>query len=57
MTPWITSDKLSLANAPDVVITNSTFTYSLSAMSVVTFAGHSHPATSVSNKADDPRHP
>jgi glucuronoarabinoxylan endo-1,4-beta-xylanase len=37
MTPWITSGSLSLANQTDVTITNSSFTYTLPAMSVVTF--------------------
>jgi glucuronoarabinoxylan endo-1,4-beta-xylanase len=44
VTPWITSGNLSLADVPDVVITNSSFTYSLPAMSVVSFTGHSRPA-------------
>jgi glucuronoarabinoxylan endo-1,4-beta-xylanase len=37
MTPWVTSSNLSLANQTDVTITNSSFTYTLPAMSVVTF--------------------
>jgi glucuronoarabinoxylan endo-1,4-beta-xylanase len=37
MTPWITSSSLSLANQTDVTIANSSFTYTLPAMSVVTF--------------------
>ena len=37
MTPWITSSNLSLANQTDVTITNSSFTYTLPAISVVTF--------------------
>ncbi len=39
MTPWITSGTLSLAPQPTVNLTNSTFTYTVPAMSVVTFAG------------------
>jgi glucuronoarabinoxylan endo-1,4-beta-xylanase len=39
VTPWITSDTLSLAAQPNVGVTNSTFVYTLPAMSVVTFAG------------------
>jgi glucuronoarabinoxylan endo-1,4-beta-xylanase len=37
MTPWITSSNLSLASQPDVTVANSSFTYTLSPMSVVTF--------------------
>lgn len=37
MTPWVTSSNLSLANQTDVTITNSSFTFTLPAMSVVTF--------------------
>lgn len=37
--PWITSPDLSLAAQSSVGVTNSTFTYTLPAMSVVTFAG------------------
>jgi glucuronoarabinoxylan endo-1,4-beta-xylanase len=39
VTPWITSASLSLAPQSAVIITNSTFTYTLPAMSVVTFVG------------------
>lgn len=39
VTPWITSDSLSLASQPSVGITNATFAYTLPAMSVVTFVG------------------
>ena len=38
-TPWITSSNLSLAPQSPIVITNLSFSYSLPAMSVVTFAG------------------
>ena len=39
VTPWITSDTLSLASQPAVSVTNAAFTYALPAMSVVTFVG------------------
>jgi glucuronoarabinoxylan endo-1,4-beta-xylanase len=39
VTPWITSGTLSLAPQPPVNLTNSSFTYTVPAMSVVTFAG------------------
>jgi len=39
VTPWITSASLSLAPQTPVSITNSSFTYDIPAMSVVTFAG------------------
>jgi glucuronoarabinoxylan endo-1,4-beta-xylanase len=39
VTPWITSDALSLSNQPTVGVTNATFTYTLPALSVVTFVG------------------
>lgn len=39
VTPWITSGSLSLAPQTAVAVTNLSFTYSLPAMSVVTFAG------------------
>lgn len=39
VTPWITSGTLSLAPQPTVNLTNSSFTYTVPAMSVVTFAG------------------
>ena len=39
VTPWITSSNLSLAPLPSVVVTNSSFAYTLPAMSIVTFAG------------------
>jgi glucuronoarabinoxylan endo-1,4-beta-xylanase len=41
VTPWITSSNLSLAAQAPVAVTNSSFTYALPAMSVVTFAGQS----------------
>ena len=42
VTPWITSDSLSLSNQAAVNITNATFAYSLPAMSVVTFVGNAN---------------
>ncbi len=37
--PWVTSDALSLAAQPAVSVSNGSFTYTLPAMSVVTFTG------------------
>ena len=42
LTPWITSSSLSLSNQPPVGATNSTFTYLLPAMSVVTLVGQAY---------------
>jgi glucuronoarabinoxylan endo-1,4-beta-xylanase len=39
VTPWVTSDTLSLSNQAPVAVTNSTFSYPLPASSVVTFVG------------------
>ncbi len=39
VTPWITSSTLSLAQQMAVNVTNSSFTYTVPAMSVITFAG------------------
>ena len=39
VTPWITSGTLSLAPQPTVTLSNSSFTYTVPAMSVVTLAG------------------
>jgi glucuronoarabinoxylan endo-1,4-beta-xylanase len=41
VTPWITSATMSLAPQTPVIVTGSTFTYALPAMSIVTFAGQS----------------
>ena len=46
VTPWITSSNLSLANQPQVQISNRTFAYVIPALSVVTFAGHAVPQNS-----------
>lgn len=39
VTPWITSSNLSLASQSPVAVANGSFTYSLPALSVVTFVG------------------
>ena len=39
VTPWITSATLSLSNQPPVVVSNAVFSYTLPALSVVTFVG------------------
>lgn len=39
VTPWMTTSNLSLAPQSPIAVTNSSFTYTLPAMSVVTFAG------------------
>jgi hypothetical protein len=39
LTPWMTTSNLSLAPQSPIAVTNSTFTYTLPAMSIVTFAG------------------
>ena len=43
VTPWITSDALSLSNEPPIGVSNSVFAYTLPPLSVVTFAGQSVP--------------
>jgi glucuronoarabinoxylan endo-1,4-beta-xylanase len=48
VTPWITSSSLSLASQSPVPVTNSSFTYILPAMSVVTFVGRDNATTSPS---------
>jgi len=45
VTPWITSSTLSLSNQPAVGVTNSAFTYTLPALSVVTFVGQQQTNT------------
>ena len=49
VTPWITSSSLSLVKQTSLLVTNSTFTYSLPPMSVVTFVGQA----AVSNAAPE----
>ncbi|MGP8200470.1 MAG: hypothetical protein ACLQU4_13315 [Limisphaerales bacterium] len=54
VTPWITSATQSLANLAPVVVTNSSFTYTMPALSVVTFVGQATlpPSTiTISNTA------
>jgi glucuronoarabinoxylan endo-1,4-beta-xylanase len=43
VTPWITSSTLSLAQQTAVNVTNSSFTYTVPALSVVTFVGQATP--------------
>ncbi len=38
VTPWITSSNLSIASQPNVTVTGTSFSYTLPAMSIVTFA-------------------
>ncbi len=48
VTPWITSGALSLASQTPVAVANSSFTYALPALSVVTFVGQaSLPPSSI----------
>jgi glucuronoarabinoxylan endo-1,4-beta-xylanase len=47
VTPWITSSKLSLAPQTPVNVTNSSFTYDVPAMSVVTFVGQGNTPPSI----------
>jgi glucuronoarabinoxylan endo-1,4-beta-xylanase len=48
VTPWITSGTLSLASQAPVAVANSSFTYALPALSVVTFVGQaSLPPSSI----------
>lgn len=57
VTPWVTSGTLSLAPQPAVNLTNSSFTYTIPAMSVVTFAGRGNTPPmigSVSNLTINP---
>jgi glucuronoarabinoxylan endo-1,4-beta-xylanase len=46
VTPWITSSTLSLAQQTAVNVTNSSFTFTIPAMSVVTFVGQATPPNS-----------
>jgi glucuronoarabinoxylan endo-1,4-beta-xylanase len=43
VTPWITSATLNLASQTAVAVTNSVFTYTLPAQSIVTFVGQAAP--------------
>ena len=46
VTPWVTSASFSLASQPAVTVTNSSFTYTLPALSVVTFVGQANQSNS-----------
>jgi glucuronoarabinoxylan endo-1,4-beta-xylanase len=46
VTPWITSAALSLSNRTPVAVANSSFSYALPALSVVTFVGQTNAAPS-----------
>src|SRR5207302_5080835 len=52
VTPWITSTTLSLAPQAAVNTTNSSFSYTLPAMSVVTFVGQGNTAPVLGPVAD-----
>jgi hypothetical protein len=52
VTPWITSGALSMAVQTPVAITNSSFTYNLPAMSVVTFVGIGNSPPTIAPVAD-----
>lgn len=45
VTPWITSSNLSLASQSAIAVANSSFSYALPAMSVVTFVGQGYAAS------------
>jgi hypothetical protein len=57
VTPWITSDALSLAPQTAVTLTNSSFTYTLPAMSVVTFVGRGNTAPRIAGVSDQTVNP
>jgi glucuronoarabinoxylan endo-1,4-beta-xylanase len=48
VTPWVTSDSLSLASQPSIAVTNEIFAYTLPAMSIVTFVSPPAPRLSIS---------
>jgi glucuronoarabinoxylan endo-1,4-beta-xylanase len=52
VTPWITSGTLSLAPQSAVTLTNSSFTYTVPAMSVVTFVGQGNTKPSIAAVSD-----
>lgn len=52
VTPWITSDSLSLEQQSDITVSCSSFTYLIPAGSVVTFAGQINGSTSTSTGQD-----
>ncbi|MFO1476512.1 MAG: carbohydrate binding domain-containing protein [Verrucomicrobiota bacterium] len=43
VTPWITSDTMSISNQTPVALSGSSFTYNLPALSVITFVGQGTP--------------
>jgi hypothetical protein len=45
VTPWVTSESLSLASQPSIVVSNGAFTFTLPPLSVVTFVGQAAPNT------------
>jgi len=47
VTPWITSATMSLSNQTPVTVNNASFTYTLPALSVVTFVGQAAVTTTV----------
>jgi glucuronoarabinoxylan endo-1,4-beta-xylanase len=60
VTPWITSATLSLSNQTPVAVSGSSFTYTLPAQSVVTFAGQGQVAPAsiiISNVSYNPSGP
>jgi O-glycosyl hydrolase len=57
VTPWLTSATLSLAPQTAVTLTNSSFTYTLPAMSVVTFAGRGNTPPSIGAVSDQTVNP
>ncbi|HXT12629.1 MAG TPA: carbohydrate binding domain-containing protein [Candidatus Angelobacter sp.] len=57
VTPWITSDSLSLAPQAPTNLSNSSFTYTLPAMSVVTFVGQGNTSPSIGAVPDQTINP
>jgi glucuronoarabinoxylan endo-1,4-beta-xylanase len=55
--PWITSGTLSLAPQPPVNLTNSSFTYTVPAMSVVTFVGQGNTQPTIGFVPNQTVHP
>src|SRR5262249_35831001 len=52
VTPWITSSTMSLSNQTAVAVTNASFTYTLPAMSVVTFVGQGNTPPTIAPVAN-----
>jgi glucuronoarabinoxylan endo-1,4-beta-xylanase len=57
VTPWITSATLSLAPQTPVSVTNGSFTYTVPAMSVVTFVGQGNTPPTIGSMADQTFNP